>query len=287
MWQAGGLSRNVNHRALRGSVWIGSVALLGASVHGAQVARAEGVPTLYVSYTMGCAFTITGDNGATITVIPPDDYQVLVTSPQPFAEPDLTGQADPNIACGGSLSFRLTGPGLSIRTTLEDGDSAAEQFRRTFQVGTYTAEEDRRPAATRTVFTVAASAPSTSGGSGSVSTASLSPSTAKSGTSSSDPVGSAILPVRGTLSGDVSTVGKLTLRLNGKAVSSLKSGRYRLTVLDETATAGFTLERGTRQAVKVTGVPYVGRHTATVTLKPGQWFFTSRSGKKTYFVVAG
>ena len=187
MWQAGGLSRNVNHRALRGSVWIGIVALLGASVLGAQVARAEGVPTLYVSYTMGCAFTITGDNGATITVIPPGDYQVLVTSPQPFAEPDLTGQADPNIACGGSLSFRLTGPGVSIRTTLEDGDSAAEQFRRTFQVGTYTAEEDRRPAATRTVITVAASAPSTSGGSGSVSTASSSPSTSKSGTASSDP----------------------------------------------------------------------------------------------------
>jgi hypothetical protein len=261
-------------------------AILGVTLLGAGTARADD-PTLYVGYTMNCTFAITGDNGAPVATIPPGNYQVLVTSPQPFAEPDLSGQADPTFACGGSLSFRLTGPGVSIRTTLEDGDSAAEQFQRTFQIGTYTAEVDRRPAATRTVFTVSASAPSTRGGSTASSAAPSGTSSAKSGTKSSDPVGSALLPLRGSLSGGVSTTGKLTLKLNGKAVSSLSSGRYKVTVLDETSRAGFTLDRGTRQTIKVTGVPYVGRQSVTLTLKPGQWSFTSRAGKKTYFVVAG
>jgi hypothetical protein len=37
--------------------------------------------------------------------------------------------------------------------------------------------------------------------------------------------------------------------------------------------------------VAVTGVPFVGKRSVTVTLKPGQWFFYSPAGKKSYFVV--
>ena len=63
-------------------------------------------PTLYIHYTMNCTFTVTGDNGATISTVPPGRYQVLVSSPQSFAEVDLSGVADPTYACGGFVSFQ-------------------------------------------------------------------------------------------------------------------------------------------------------------------------------------
>ena len=202
---------------------------LVVALFGAQSAHADD-PTLYVRYTMNCTFTITGDNGAAISVIPPGRYQILVTSPQGFAEPDLSGVADPNVACGGALSFRLTGPGVVLHTTLDGGDAASDQLQATFQAGTYVAQEDRRPTVARLVFTVSSAAASTGGGSsgGGSTTTTPRPTTVPKSTSKT-------AAVRGTLSGGVSTVGKLTLTFKGKTVSSLKSGRYKITVLDETS----------------------------------------------------
>ena len=37
----------------------------------------------------------------------------------------------------------------------------------------------------------------------------------------------------------------------------------------------------------MTGTTFVGRNSVTVTLKAGQWFYYSPSGKKTYFIVVG
>jgi hypothetical protein len=244
---------------------------------GAPSALAED-PTLYVRYTMSCTFTIVGDNGAPITVIPPGRYQVLVTSPQGFAEPDLSGATDPNLACGGSLSFRLTGPGVSLHTTLEDGDAASDQLQATFSAGTYTAIEDQRPTVVRVVFTVAGGAAPTGGGS----TPAVTPSTTKTPTkdTTSDPAGLA-----GTLNGSVTTVGKLTLRFKGKPVSSLKAGRYKLTVLDETSKNGFSIQKLGKQGTSVTGTRFLGRNTVLVTLKAGRWFYYSPTKKKVAFTV--
>jgi hypothetical protein len=259
-----------------------SVVLLVAFVIallGAQGARADD-PTLYVHYTMNCTFTITGDNGAAISVIPPGRYQVQVTSPQPFAEPDLSGVTDPTLACGGSLSFHLSGPGVNIHTTLEDGDSAADQFQATFQVGTYTALEDRRPTVARLVFTVASGVASTGGGT--VPTSSSAPGKATKPDVSSDLVGSAVVA---TLSGGVSTVGKLTLMFRGKAVTSLEAGRYTINVLDETSRSGFSIQRLGKVATNVTSAKYIGRHTVKLTLTAGQWWYFSPSKRKVYFIV--
>jgi hypothetical protein len=271
---------DVTQRARLAAVLFGLVfALLGA-----QSARADD-PTIYVHYTMNCTFTIVGDNGAPITVIPPGRYQVLVTSPIPFGEIDLSGAADPNLACGHSLSFRLTGPGVSLHTTLEDGDGTGEQFQAMFQVGSYVAQEDRRPTL-RTVITVASGAASTaltpSGGSGTTQSGGSGTPT-QSQPSKTTPVSTAGL--RGTLNGNVSTSGKLTLLFKGKKVSSLKAGRYKVTVLDETGRTGFLIQRLGKHAVKVTGPAFLGRHTVTLTLNAGQWFFYSSPGKKSYFVV--
>ena len=268
----------MKHRAWLGALLIGFVLALV----GAQSALAVD-PTLYVKYTNQCTFTITGDNGAAITVIPPGHYQVLVTSPQPFAEPDLSGVTDPNVACGGSLSFHLTGPGVNVHTTLEDGDSAADQLQGTFEAGgTYTAVEDRRPTVARVVFTVSAGAASTGGG-GSVPGGGSSPSTkpATKPDTTPDPIGS----VLGTLSGSVDTVGKLTLTFKGKAVSSLKAGRYRINVLDETSRTGFTIQKLGKAGTNVTSKPFLGKRTVTLTLKAGQWFYYSPAKKKTAFIV--
>jgi hypothetical protein len=276
-----------------------AVPLLGLVVAllGAQSANADD-PTLYVRYTMSCTFTITGDNGGVISVIPPGRYQILVTSPQPFAEPDLSDVTDPNYSCGGALSFRLTGPGVSLYTTLEGGGDPSDELQETFQVGTYVAQEDRRPTVTRTVITVSTGAASTGGGSSAGSGGGTSGSSSGGGSSSasntksndksnvkSEPVGPG--PFRGTLSGDVNTIGKLTLKFNGKAVSSLRSGRYTLTVRDETRKTGFTIQKLGQQSVKVTGTTFLGQHSVTLTLKPGQWFFYSSPGKKSYFIVVG
>jgi hypothetical protein len=274
---------NVTQRRRLAALLIGlMVALLGA-----QSANADD-PTLYVHYTMSCTFTIIGDNGGPISVIPPGRYQILITSPEAFAEPDLSGVADPNYSCGGSLSFRLTGPGVSLHTTLEDGDALADHLQVTFQVGTYVAQEDRRPTVARSVITVSTGAASTVEASGVGSTGGSSSGGANTtsndkSNANSDPVGSGL--VRGTLIGNVSTVGKLTLKFKGKSVSSLKAGRYKVTVLDETGRTGFTIQKLGKQPVNVTGTAFLGRHSVTLTLKAGQWFFYSSPAKKNFFVV--
>ena len=96
---------------------------------------------------MNCTFTITGDNGAAITVDPArplpgaGDVTAAVRGDRP------SGVADPTLACGGSLSFHLTGPGVTLDTTLDDGDASADQMTANFQAGrTYTTFDDRRPA---------------------------------------------------------------------------------------------------------------------------------------------
>jgi hypothetical protein len=264
----------VTSRARLAAVSIGLIAALS----GAPGALAAADPALYVHYTMTCTFSIVGDNGAPISTIPPGRYQIVVSSPQGFAEPDLSGVADPNYACGGSLSFRLTGPGVSLHTTLEDGDAAADQLTATFQVGTYTAFEDRRPTVARLVFSVAGGAASTGGGTSPSSTPSTQPTTKPANTASTS-------GLRGTLMGSVTTAGKLVLRLNGKAVTSLRAGRYKITVLDETSKSGFLIQKLGKNATTVTSKPFLGRNSILITFNAGKWFYFSPAAKKTGFTV--
>ena len=139
-----------------------------------------------------------------------------------------------------------------------------------------------KPTVARVVFTVSAGAASTGGGgtsTGGGSSSSTKPATKPDTTP--DPIGS----VLGTLSGGVDTVGKLTLTYKGKGVSSLKAGRYRITVLDETSRTGFTLQKLGKAGTNLTSKPFLGKRTVTLTLKAGQWFYFSPAKKKTGFVV--
>jgi len=102
---------------------------------------------------------------------------------------------------------------------------------------------------------------------------------------STDFVGSAILPLRGTLKVTVSASGKLSLAYNGKSVSTLKAGRYTLAVTDESATSGFTLQKQTHVARAITGRRFVGKSSlARFELTAGKWIFMPSSGKQSFTI---
>jgi hypothetical protein len=258
------------------------IAALAASlalVPAAGAVRADVLPTLYVAYTMNCTFTITDDSGRRVASIPPGTYQVLVTTPMVFADVDLSGIFDMT-ACKSFVQFQLTGPGVNLQTTLQDGDEDKEMLQATLQPSaTYTAQDLNQAAVTRTTFSTQAtgSAASPTGPSSSVS---------GKGSSQEELVGSAAFPFRGSLDAIVYKSGKLSLSRNGKPVASLKQGRYTFSVDDESKASGFTVKSLRGKAVAVTTPAFVGSHDVTLTLKQGRWFFYSGAGKKSAFFVA-
>src|SRR3954452_9253802 len=101
---------------------LASAAALGA-VAAAPSAQA-GFPSLYVNYkTEDCTFRVTNDSGSAVTTIAPGSYQVVISTPDPFG---AFGQTDGLAACKGFVQFRLSGPGVSLSTTLDYGDEASE-----------------------------------------------------------------------------------------------------------------------------------------------------------------
>ena len=239
-----------------------AIAATLAAAPGAQAA----FPSLYVDYkTEDCTIRFTNDAGANVTTVAPGTYQIVITTSDPFG---VFGQTEGLRACKGFVQFRLTGPGVSVYTTLDYGDAASEMYPATFQPGaTYTLQDDNNIAGTRRSITVA-----TSG------SASLAPSSSK-GTPAA---GSS---VRVTLHGIVAHNGKLSLRRNGKAVTSLKSGRYTFSVDDQSTTQGFRIQVVKGRAQTITSVGYVGWQQVTLSLEPGRWSYFTPGGTKTAFVV--
>jgi len=246
------------------------------------------LPTLRVDYTMGCTLTIEDDFGRRVTSIAPGTYQVHVVTPVPFAQIDLSG-IDDFTACKSFVQFQLSGPGVNLFTTLLDGDDDDDALTAEFRPSSsYVAVDLNRPAATRTVFTTTATGTPIAPASPYTPSASLTGST-----KSTDVVGSAIRsnPLRGTLAGTVDLAGKPKLVFKGKALGTLKGGRYTTTVTDDSKTAGLVLQLlgKTGKVVKtltVTDAGFVGKRTKTLTLDKGQWLYAGSGGRgKTYFIV--
>jgi hypothetical protein len=233
-------------------------------------------PSLYVRYDTSCAFTVTDDSGSVVNAanpISPGAYQVVISTPFSFAN----AQA----ACE-YIAFRLAGPGISLTTSLGAGDEATEQHTETFQPNSsYTAEETSRPATLTTIRTT--STPTGSAPTGGASAGNLS-----TGSSEGDLVGSGRTSavIRATLKATVSPTGKTTLELNGKNVSSLEAGRYKIAVTDRTSKSGFLLQALGNVTTTVSGVSFVGKRSITIKLNRGRWFFSPiPTGKKTAFAV--
>ena len=240
------------------------------------VQRAQAADALYVYFTQTGGIRVTLADGTTVgtpnppgTLIPPGVYQVTVYNE--FRDDE-----------GFTHQFHLSGPGVNLVTDMNQGEEEQASWGYTLQANsTYVWEDQHRPDDFHGVFRTSATA---SSGSGSSSGGSSSGTSSGSVGSNADVVGSNVA-LRGTLSGNVNTLGKLTLTFKGKRISSLKSGRYKVSVLDETSKSGFTLQKLGKQSVKVTSLPFLGRHVVTLTFSAGQWMFYSRPDKKSYFIV--
>jgi hypothetical protein len=92
--------------------------------------------------------------------------------------------------------------------------------------------------------------------------------------------GTQAIPLRGTLAGTVGADGKPKLLFKGKAVSRLKAGRYRVTIVDRSRTQSLLLQQAKRPAITLSGGTFTGTRSTTVTLKVGQWTFFTPAGKK-------
>ena len=240
-----------------------ALAALAAALTAAPGAQSA-FPSLYVDYkTDDCTIRFTNDAGANVTTVAPGTYQIVITTSDPYG---VFGQTEGLRACKGFVQFRLTGPGVSVYTTLDYGDGTSEIYPATFQPGaTYTLQDDNNIPGTRRSITVA-----TSG------SASLAP-------SKGAPAAGA--DVRGTLHVIVAHNGKLSLRRNGKAVTSLKAGRYTFSVDDQSRKLGARLQVLNGKAQTITSAGYVGWQEVTLTLMAGRWSFFVPGGQRTVFVV--
>jgi len=238
------------------------------------------LPSLYVSYNMSCHFTMSLDSGAAVNAgssIPYGQYQVVVSTPIAFSN----GQGSCDF-----INFQLSGPGVSYTTQLAQGDATQDIQTETFQAGgSYTASDSTVPPGTSIGFSASSTPVTAPGGSSSSSGGK----TSSSGSGGLSALGTPLPPARilGTLSGSVSSAGKLTLTLKGKGVATLKAGTYTVTVNDESRTAGFMLQTSGAKTT-VTSPAFVGSKSVTVDLTKGQWDFYGKAGAtRGYFVATG
>lgn len=235
-----------------------------------------GVPAIYVDYNQNCTFTMSIDPGtalppgATGLTVPPGTYQLLTNMPNPSA----------GFSPCSKPAFTLTGPGVSALVEFAGVELHDERLLTLQPSSTYTAQDENAPAATRRGFSTSAS-----GSSSSLVGSGTSTSSGSGGEVVGDLVGSAILRYRGKLAATVTTRGKVTLRLGGRAVGSLKAGRYDVVVSDEDARAGFSVQHGKHKAVALTTAGFVGKKTKRLALEAGKWAFFSRAGAPVVLTV--
>jgi hypothetical protein len=212
--------------------------------------------------------TPVGNQARTPPTIPPGTYTIRVV--------DDTDEHN----------FHLSGPGVDQATSV--GGSASPTWTVTFQPGAHYRFQcdthfDFMFGEFDTSGSASSSGSSTSGGSSSSGSSSSGSSSSSSGSSASSGGTSSL---RGTLSGTLSAAGKLTLAIGGKPVTRLKSGRYKITVVDKARAVGAVVREDGHAAITLSGVSFVGTHTVTVNLASGRWAYSTSAGKsKTTFTV--
>ncbi|HWE80367.1 MAG TPA: hypothetical protein VG265_01845 [Gaiellaceae bacterium] len=240
--------------------------------------RAGDFPSLYVTFQASKIVAVVDGNGNPVgtssgapTVIPPGTYNLLLSDPT-FVN---------------DVEWDLAGPSVKLVTSMSSGEEPSETWVETFLPNsTYTYRDDNRPP---TVWTFVTSATAAAGSSPTqappTSTTPISSgSTGKS--KSTDPVGSQAVVSRGTLTAVITAAGTATLKLKGKTVTSLESGRYTFAVTDSSSKAGFTVQESKKAPKVVTATAFKGKKSVKLTLSAGQWFFyPTFVGKKTFFIV--
>ena len=256
-----------------------AVALLAALAPIGARAASLAAPELVLAYTAGNTLQLVV-GGATVSSdspqaqIPYGPYQVVVID-------NASDTTDP------AHMFQLLGPGIQLGTDLQQGDDKSEIYSETLGANsTYTFSDRALPALAPIVFrttgtpvspVAAQPVPTTTSGAGST-----------GHSSNSGPVGSSVATgqLRGTLQATVGAGGALRLTSRGKAVTTLKAGKYRLAVVDKSHTAGFVMSRLHAKPISVTTAGFTGSRSATLVLQAGQWSFRpSTTGPKSYFAV--
>ena len=263
----------MSRRALR-LVAAGAVLAVFLAFAPTAVSRTTANPSISVRFSLTGTITATLPDGSPLgaasgppPVIPAGYYTVNLIGPG---------------GCANIPYFELNGPGESIVNNLTEGELDNDVVNAYFQPNsTYTWRNRDVPGS---VFTFATSSqvvgtPPPHAGPGGLT------GSGHTTVSSTDFVGSAILPLRGTLKIAVNAAGKLSLAYNGKSVSSLKAGRYTLSVTDQSATSGFSLEKKSHVARAITGRKYVGKTSlAKFELTAGKWVFIPAGGKQSFTV---
>ncbi|HEY3921702.1 MAG TPA: hypothetical protein VGL76_06260 [Gaiellaceae bacterium] len=265
--------------------------MLGRGLTVALVALAAGfsagaakavLPSIYVNYnSANCTFAVTNDASTSIGSPAPGEYQLVISTHDPYGL--LTTGSGTLQYCGGYVQFQMTGPGVSISTTLDYGDATQEIDQVTLQAsGAYTMLDNNNPSASKFSFSAAATGSASSVASGS----SSSKSTGSS--SQASPVGANALVNRGALSATLAATGKVSFKRAGKAALSIPAGIYKLTVSDKSKSSGLLLQLGSGKPKTITARAFTGSHTVTITLKAGHWTAYSSSGgtKTTLFVLS-
>lgn len=252
-----------------------AVALLALAFAAGSTAAVPGVAEIFVDYGTSCTFTLMVDPGTQITstsapgqTLPPGNYQLLTSMPNPSS----------GYPCG-QPTFTLTGPGVSVSIQFAGVELHDERMIVLQLSSTYVAQEATTPDTTRRVFTTSAT------GSSSSLVVPLPPTGSPAGSTQSDLVGSAIAPYRGELAAAVGRSGMPTLARRGRAVTTLKAGRYAVAVDDADPHAGFFVQAGGRRALAVAGVGFVGKRTQRITLTAGTWTYFAAKDTATRFTV--
>ena len=249
------------------------VLVAGLLVAPAAQARTAAAPTLLVEFYPDGLITVTLPDGTPVgstsgspTLIPAGYYTVLMSGPGGCVQLPL---------------FDLRGPGASIVSDMNGGEVDASSFNAYFLPNsTYTWRTDRGLSSAVHTFATSSSV------AGSVGVQSGTTTTSSAGKPTSDDiVGSDVAPYRGTLTGVVSAGGRLTVAFNGKSVTTLKPGRYTISVTDRSSSSGFLLQKAKQKATSITGAAFIGKHSAKVDLTAGTWIVTPRPGQTTFSLV--
>lgn len=230
--------------------------------------------TLYVSFFANGTISVTTPDGSqlgttsgTPPVIPAGYYTLIFSGPG---------------GCTNLPYFHLTGPGTNIVSNMNEGTSQkTTNTANLLPSSTYSWSSDAFPNVLHTFSTsavVEGAPPSgqTSNGAGTP--------TGK-GVTYPDIVGSAVVPLRGTLTAAISTAGRLSLAYKGKSVTHLAAGRYTVAVTDKSANAGFVLRKLNKAAVTITTSRFMGSHSASVHLTAGTWAVGVVAGKAIYTIT--
>jgi hypothetical protein len=243
-----------------------TVVTLAALVVAAGARAGSSGPTLLVNYD-GAGPTVTLPNGTPVgtttppgTLLPAGAYTVDIT------------------VTSGSPQFQIVGPGVNFL----DDEPTEEVFTITFLPNsTYTYEDVADPAATVGVFSTTATI--------AASPATTNPKTSTNAESNSDPVGAAVSspaePGQSSTLTAVVTGSETTLSLDGRPVSHVRAGRYRLVIVDRSRSAGFLLRMTGHPASTATGAAFTGTRSLTVDLAAGTWLYSAGSGRDHAFLV--